>query len=287
MRNTEYDVAFSFAGEDRAYVEMVAEQLTARQISVFYDSYEEVDMWGKDLYDHLVEVYRNRAQYTLMFLSKHYGDKAWPTLERRTAQSRALEQIEKEYILLARFDDTEIPGVLPTTFYLDLRRKSPVNIAIAVMKKLGKNPLATKADVVPSPKNSAMQGEARFNYSNHNGRFRIGEGNLEFETRWSKASNASIHCYTDGGSVRGVALAPKGVSVNAIPDAKTLDFSSRVRSPEINRFVIVQNHNGIYAALQILDIWDDKRGKDEDMLHFGYWILEDGTSDFSGVQPNR
>lgn len=36
----EYDVALSFAGEDRAYVEMLAEQLKARGITVFYDRYD-------------------------------------------------------------------------------------------------------------------------------------------------------------------------------------------------------------------------------------------------------
>ena len=52
----------------------------------------------------------------------------------------------------------------------------------------------------------------------------------------------------------------------------------------IDQIVVLQNHNGIYASLQILEVWDDTRGKDEDMLHFRYWILEDGSSDFSGLQ---
>ncbi len=63
----EFDVALSFAGEDRAYVEMVAEQLTARGISVFYDKYEEADLWGKDLFEHLTEVYQHKARYMLMW----------------------------------------------------------------------------------------------------------------------------------------------------------------------------------------------------------------------------
>ena len=216
MRNAEYDVALSFAGEDRAYVEMVAEQLKARDVQVFYDRYEEANLWGKDLYTHLIDVYQNKATYTIMFISSYYRDKIWTNHERRAAQSRALKEIDREYILPARFDSTEIPGILPTVDYIDLKEKSPVEVAVLMVTKLGRNPLASKAHEVPSPKNAALQDEARFNYSNHNGRFRIGEGNFEFETRWSKASNTSIYCYTDSPSVRGVALAPKGAALYSV-----------------------------------------------------------------------
>ena len=47
-----YDVVFSFAGEDRAYVEEVAAILRSNGVSVFYDLDEEADLWGKDLADH-------------------------------------------------------------------------------------------------------------------------------------------------------------------------------------------------------------------------------------------
>lgn len=45
-----YDVVLSFAGEDREYVEECADILTALGIKVFYDSYEQDVLWGKDLY---------------------------------------------------------------------------------------------------------------------------------------------------------------------------------------------------------------------------------------------
>jgi len=281
-RNTDYDVALSFAGEDRSYVEMVAEQLTARGVSVFYDKYEQADLWGKDLYVHLIEVYRTKAQYTLMFISKDYKAKVWTNHERRAAQSRALEE-SREYILPVRFDDTEIPGILPTAGYIDLRQNSPVQLAILVLQKLGRNPLAVKAHSVPSLKNPSLQGEANFNYSSHNGRFRIGEGQFEFETCWSKASNTSIYCYTDSPSVRAVALAPRGVSLETIPPAEDLDFTSRARCADLGRFLVIQNQHGIYAALQIIEIKDDTRGAEEDLLRFRYWILTEGSSRFSGA----
>ena len=44
-----YDVVLSFAGEDREYVEECADILTALGIKVFYDSYEQDVLWGKDI----------------------------------------------------------------------------------------------------------------------------------------------------------------------------------------------------------------------------------------------
>lgn len=127
-------VALSFAGEDRDYVERVAEVLRANQIRVFYDAYEEVDLWGKNLGEHLYKVYRS-AQFCVMFVSRHYVEKIWPTHERRSAFERALESRE-EYILPARFDDTEVPGLYKTVAYVDLRRKTPEQLAMLILQKL-------------------------------------------------------------------------------------------------------------------------------------------------------
>ncbi len=275
----QYDIALSFAGEDRAYVEMVAEQLKARNINVFYDLYAEESLWGKDLYVHLTDLYRKKARFTLMFISKHYAEKLWTNLERKAAQSRAFEE-SSEYILPARFDDTEIPGMLPTTGFIDLRKKSPIEVAIMVGKKLGINPYEVKSHSVPPPKNELLTGTAKFDYSNNNGLFRIGTGAFEFSSRWSKASNTTIHCYTDSSNVRGVALAPKGAELTDLENVSIFDFTSRVRTPEVGRFLVLQNTNGIYAALKILSIKDDSRGDDCDELIFDYWIQKSGTDSF-------
>jgi len=56
-----YDVCLSFAGEDRNYVDKVADELRAAGVRVFYDLYEQVDLWGKDLYVHLNDVYSGAA----------------------------------------------------------------------------------------------------------------------------------------------------------------------------------------------------------------------------------
>lgn len=56
-----YDVALSFAGEDREYVSKVAEHLRTREVRVFYDAFEEVALWGENLTERFVDIYMNRA----------------------------------------------------------------------------------------------------------------------------------------------------------------------------------------------------------------------------------
>ena len=53
----QYDVGLSFAGEQRQYVEEVAANLKSRGIRIFYDDYEKETLWGKDLYEHLSEIF--------------------------------------------------------------------------------------------------------------------------------------------------------------------------------------------------------------------------------------
>ena len=278
-----YDVALSFAGEDRAYVEMVADGLRSRGVSVFYDRFETAKLWGKDLYEHLTSIYKDKASYTVLFISKHYAEKLWARVERRAALARAFQE-NREYILPARFDDTEIEGLLGTVGYIDLRQVSPLEICILICEKVGRKPFDMKADLMPSPNCCSQTGIARFDHSSHNGCFRIGEGIALFETKWSRAGGDCVHCYNDMPSVRGVAIAPKGALLSDIKAASELDFTSRTRTPERNRFVVLQNSNGLYAALEIVNVKDDKFGDVQNELTFKYWILNDGSEDFSKIQ---
>ena len=59
----------------------------------------------------------------------------WTNHEREAAQARAFSQSE-EYILPVRFDDTEIPGVRPTTGYIDLRTTSSAELCALLLEKL-------------------------------------------------------------------------------------------------------------------------------------------------------
>jgi hypothetical protein len=136
-----FEIVLSFAGEDRAYVERVAEFLRERDVRCFYDRYEDVTLWGKDLTEHLDRVYQS-ARYCVMFISQHYANKVWTNHERKSALARAVKE-KIEYILPARFDDTEIPGVRHTIGYVDLRDKLPEQLGEMILRKLGRTGYAT------------------------------------------------------------------------------------------------------------------------------------------------
>ena len=134
-----YDVALSFAGEDRDFVKTIYEELANQNVSVFYDFDEEItiDLWGKELIEELDEIYRKRSKCVVMFVSESYAKKVWTKLERRSSLAKALNE-QREYVLPARFDDTELPGLLPTVAFLDLRRETPQSFAQKIIRKLEK-----------------------------------------------------------------------------------------------------------------------------------------------------
>lgn len=135
-RSFEYDVCLSFARENRGYVRRVAEILRSRGTRVFFDEYEQVSMWGKDLYSHLDDVYQNAGRYCVIFVSRHYARKLWTNHERESAQARAIRQ-NAEYILPARFDTTRIPGLRTTVGYINLRKTTPAQLAQLIIQKVG------------------------------------------------------------------------------------------------------------------------------------------------------
>jgi len=131
----DYDVAISFAGQDRDTAEQLASELSSRGLSVFYDRDQQANLWGKDLYQHLADVYSSRARFCLVLVSQHYLGRAWTKHELSSAQSRAFQQ-DAEYILPVRLDDTELPGLPVTVGYLDLRQVSLAAVADAAVTKV-------------------------------------------------------------------------------------------------------------------------------------------------------
>jgi hypothetical protein len=131
----DFDVALSFAGEDRQYVERVATILRDRKIRVFYDEFMLVQMWGTDLYTYFDEIYRRRAKFAVIFISENYARKAWTSHERQSAQARALFE-QNAYLLPVRLDDTALPGLRPTIGYVDARRITPDALADLIQQKL-------------------------------------------------------------------------------------------------------------------------------------------------------
>ena len=276
-----YEVALSFAGEQRAYVEDVARTLQSRAISVFYDNFETVRLWGKHLPEELQRVYEHGASMVVMFISAEYVKKAWPRHERRAMLSRAVRE-SNEYVLPVRFDDTEVPGLPDGVFYLKAADYSPAQLAAMIAEKLGIKPFEGKASNVPPPIMTSLAGEVIFDYGNHNGRYVIGRGASTFETMWSRADNTRIRVYNDPDSINGVALGHSDwTGIDQVTGARQLDYTSRARIPAVGQIVVLRNTNGFYAAVKLLSIKDKTRQDDQDELRFEYSIQPDGSDDFT------
>lgn len=131
-----YDVVLSFAGEDREYVEECADILTALGIKVFYDSYEQDVLWGKDFYTFLADIYSNKARYAIVFISQHYVKKCWTKHEFKFINERMFNS-ETEYLLPVFLDDTKLCGIPETQGYLT--NKTPYEVAVMFAKKINKD----------------------------------------------------------------------------------------------------------------------------------------------------
>lgn len=132
------------------------------------------------------------------------------------------------------------------------------------------------------PKSEETRGQVKFNYTHHDGFYRLGKGNYEFLTHWSRGSDQAIHCCSDRTNVS-IALARKGANLADITQASILHYGSRVQSPLLNQIVVLENHVARYAAIKVVRLQDSTRCDDEDLVVFDYSILEDGTEDFSNV----
>jgi hypothetical protein len=136
-QEVQYDLAISFASEDRPIVQSYAEAIKAQGLNIFYADFEEVDLWGTNLYDTFDTIYRLKAHYCVIFLSRHYAIKVWTNHERRSAQARALME-NREYILPVKLDDTEIPGIIPTICYLDYEKTGHEGLVKATLEKISR-----------------------------------------------------------------------------------------------------------------------------------------------------
>jgi len=121
-------------------------------------------------------------------------------------------------------------------------------------------------DVPDNYYSKPSRGLVEFDYSNNNGKFTIGQGIYAFDTKWSKASDVSIHAYSDGENIEAIAIGKNVNDIDNINDYTPFDYSSRVRTVGIGQILLVKNKHGAYAVIRVKAIRDDSRGKKNDLL---------------------
>ena len=131
----EHEVAISYAGEDRKIAEQIAHSLRKNGVSVFYDKFYKVDIWGKRLSTWFNKKYGKSTRFVLVLVSRYYPVKDWANFEFSIA--RAEEKKRKdEFILPVRLDNTKIHGLPSDKAYLDFKKEGLSGVVNCLVQKV-------------------------------------------------------------------------------------------------------------------------------------------------------
>ncbi len=278
-KDKRYEVALSFSGAQREYVEEVARHLYARGVGVFYDGFNTVELWGSDGGDVFRSVFSRQAAHVVMFISKDYATGYWTSLERRATFSK-WSYVRREHVIPVRFDDTDLAELNPDALYLRAEEKTPAELAILILRKCGVPSYSGKASDVPAPRMTSPTGEADFDYSLFNGRFTVGAIDFEFETQWGQCGDDSVYIYNSPDTIFGIALADGCQSIGEVVNASRLNYASSHRQVFVGEIVVLQSTAGLYAAVQVMHVERRLRAGDRDRLRIRYVIQRDGSDCF-------
>lgn len=113
-----------------------------------------------------------------------------------------------------------------------------------------------------------------FDYSTHNGTVEMSNGKIAFNVKFSKASDTSIYVYNDGGSYQLARV--KNSNRGDILEFDNYDSSSRVYNIRKGEVVLFRNMQGDVLAIRIINIKDDSRNDDQDLVQYIYTIYPNG-----------
>ena len=103
----EFDVAISFAGENRELAQFIADNLTTLDVPVFFDAMFEANYLGKAWSQQFKEIFANKSRFVVCILDEHHLKKIWPTFERE----HFVPRIADEGVIPIFLDETKFPGL--------------------------------------------------------------------------------------------------------------------------------------------------------------------------------
>lgn len=133
-----FDVALSFPGEVRAYVEQVVPELERLlgPNSYFYDNNYISQLARPSLDTFLQKIYREQSKLVVVFIGADYERKNWCGVEFRAIRDLIAER-EHNRIMFVRVDDGKVEGVFLTDGYIDARRHNPAEVAGFIYERVG------------------------------------------------------------------------------------------------------------------------------------------------------
>lgn len=106
--NREFDVAISFAGENRALAKHIAEELEFLDVHVFFDEYYEDNYLGRAWGDQFKQIFSENSDYVIVILDINHKNKIWPTFERDCF----VDRVKAGEVIPIVLDDTKFVGIL-------------------------------------------------------------------------------------------------------------------------------------------------------------------------------
>jgi hypothetical protein len=146
MTKKRFQIALSFAGEHRVYVEQVANHLKAALVgedAVFYDNWYTHELARPNLDSYLQNIYHQDSDLIVPFICADYERKDWCGLEWRAIRD-LIKQRKDEDIMPMRFDNTHIAGLFGIDGYLDVSKRTAEDTATIILKRLALNNHAVK-----------------------------------------------------------------------------------------------------------------------------------------------
>jgi replicative DNA helicase len=135
-----FAVGFSFAGEDRALVAPLAEELARRcgRERVLFDRFLEAELARLDLDVYLPRLYRDETELIVVLLSPDYPNKRWCGLEWRWIRQLIVGPAKERIMLLRVGDPGDLSelGILAGDGYLDVSARAATEISALILERM-------------------------------------------------------------------------------------------------------------------------------------------------------
>ena len=137
MSAKRFRIAFSFAGETRDFVEIVAKVLARRfgEAAILYDKFHEAEFARYDLGIYLSKFYREESDLVVAVFSKDYDKKQWTGWEWMAIHAQLTKQ-EGGKVMLTRFDYANPDGLFENAAFAELDTKSPEQFTTTIPHNL-------------------------------------------------------------------------------------------------------------------------------------------------------
>jgi hypothetical protein len=136
IEDMQFSVCLSFPGEKRDFIERIAIALDDElRGHIFYDKWFEAELARPDLDLVLQRIYHDQSSLVAVFICRAFKEKEWCGLEWRALRD-LIKRKRGEKIMIFRFDDVDIPGLLSIDGYIDLNNRLAQDVVALIRSRL-------------------------------------------------------------------------------------------------------------------------------------------------------